>query len=219
VKRRFRRAVAAISSLLPIRLASRVLPPRFINCLPLHLRPPSPRGRSPATVCDRNYHFIRRFASVQANLSPALRPFFFSLESTDFPRARALPSPPPLSPCPGRQGSLRKRPTSRGPRRETRITRAARADAIVRYRPLSPSPSPSLFLSLSVMETECPRLGESTARALSQFQRTIDPGHVIVTEKWSAFEIPDNANAEICDSAMRAHKLAELKYCKLAASL
>lgn len=50
----------------PIRLALRVVPSRFINY---------PRPLYDA--CDRNYHFIRRFASVRANLSMSFRLSFF----------------------------------------------------------------------------------------------------------------------------------------------
>lgn len=53
---------------IPIRLAFRVVPSRFINY---------PVLPTPIRACDRNYHFIRRFASVQANLSASLRLGFF----------------------------------------------------------------------------------------------------------------------------------------------
>jgi hypothetical protein len=150
VKRRFRRAVAAISSLLPIRLASRVLPPRFINCLPLHLRPPPPPAAGPLRPCATEITIS--YADLPPSRQIYRRPFglssFLSSPLTSLARARFPPPPSRLV-----QGD--KAPSGRGRPREAlggkheslvQLVRTL-SFAIGRYPPPPPPHSFSLFRS------------------------------------------------------------------------
>lgn len=154
--------------------------------------PPGP----PCNACDRNYHFIRRFASVRANLSASLRlpfcvrrliaaPFFAFIVIAGTP---VYPSLYPNTTAyrknrtRGKESSYKKSLYMQDRKRESL--------ARTRRDPLRSFPS-SLHDDMEIFSW----LVESGTQTLSHFQRIIDLGRGIVIEKYSAFEIPNNVNA------------------------
>lgn len=97
--------------------------------------------RPPYDACDRNYHFIRRFASVQANLSAALQLFFVFVACRRPPLIVIAVTLPPFRPNvrgayqKNRYGK-RENPYTRLRERKTRIIRTIHRDPSCVFFPL-----------------------------------------------------------------------------------